>query len=127
MSMQSTTQIETLPFQQARAEELLQQIGEITNSDRPTERQYDLQEQLGAATDEQAAMLHETAATVSELRDKVANVDDFFRPIRNYFYWEPQLLRHSAVPRLSVRSSTRWTGSTPSPTSSPPCPWHWTS
>ncbi len=89
MSMQSTTQIETLPFQQARAEELLQQIGEITNSIGLLERQYDLQEQLGAATDEQAAMLHETAATVSELRDKVANVDDFFRPIRNYFYWEP--------------------------------------
>src|SRR4029079_14241161 len=24
-----------------------------------------------------------------ELRDKIANFDDFFRPLRNYFYWEP--------------------------------------
>ena len=24
-----------------------------------------------------------------DLRDKIANFDDFFRPIRNYFYWEP--------------------------------------
>jgi putative drug exporter of the RND superfamily len=25
----------------------------------------------------------------NELRDHIANFDDFFRPIRNYFYWEP--------------------------------------
>ena len=24
-----------------------------------------------------------------DLRDKIANFDDFFRPLRNYFYWEP--------------------------------------
>ena len=34
-------------------------------------------------------MFHETVDTVNELRDKIANVDDFFRPIRTYFYWEP--------------------------------------
>ncbi|MCB0924002.1 MAG: MMPL family transporter [Mycobacterium sp.] len=89
MSMQSTTQVETLPFQQARAEDLLSQIGEITRSIELLKRQYELQQQLGEATDEQAAMFHETVATVQELRDKVANVDDFFRPVRNYFYWEP--------------------------------------
>ena len=27
---------------------------------------------------------------MGELRDKVANFDDFFRPLRNYFYWEPR-------------------------------------
>ena len=26
---------------------------------------------------------------IAELRDNIANFDDFFRPIRNYFYWEP--------------------------------------
>ncbi len=31
----------------------------------------------------------ETVETVKELRDKIANFDDFFRPLRNYFYWEP--------------------------------------
>ena len=24
-----------------------------------------------------------------ELRDHIADFDDFFRPIRNYLYWEP--------------------------------------
>ena len=26
---------------------------------------------------------------VAELRDHIADFDDFFRPIRNYLYWEP--------------------------------------
>ena len=25
---------------------------------------------------------------IKDLRDKIANFDDFFRPIRSYFYWE---------------------------------------
>jgi putative drug exporter of the RND superfamily len=31
----------------------------------------------------------QTVAVAQELRDKIANFDDFFRPLRNYFYWEP--------------------------------------
>ena len=26
---------------------------------------------------------------ITELRDHIADFDDFFRPLRNYFYWEP--------------------------------------
>ena len=29
------------------------------------------------------------AVDIAELRDHIADFDDFFRPIRNYFYWEP--------------------------------------
>ena len=29
------------------------------------------------------------AVDVAELRDHIADFDDFFRPIRNYLYWEP--------------------------------------
>ena len=28
-------------------------------------------------------------AIAQDLRNKIANFDDFFRPLRNYFYWEP--------------------------------------
>ena len=40
-------------------------------------------------TDEQTKAFQETVATAQDLRDKIANFDDFFRPLRNYFYWEP--------------------------------------
>ncbi len=33
---------------------------------------------------------HDTVGgTINEVRDNLANFDDFFRPLRNYFYWEP--------------------------------------
>ena len=89
MSAQSSAQIQNLPFQQARADDLLEQVAEISKGISLLREQYVLQQQASAATDEQAAAFRETVDTVKELRDKVANVDDFFRPIRNYFYWEP--------------------------------------
>jgi putative drug exporter of the RND superfamily len=45
--------------------------------------------QSSAATDEQTKAFEQTVATTQDLRDKVADFDDFFRPPRNYFYWEP--------------------------------------
>ena len=89
MSAQSSAQVQNLPFQQARADDLVQQIAEISNSITLLQQQYDLQQQAAAATDEQVTAFEETFETVKDLRDKAANFDDFFRPLRNYFYWEP--------------------------------------
>ncbi|HTY28611.1 MAG TPA: MMPL family transporter [Mycobacterium sp.] len=89
MSAQSSAQLQSLPFQQARADDLARQVAEITKSIELLRQQYTLQQQATEATDEQATAFRETVATVKELRDKVANFDDFFRPLRNYFYWEP--------------------------------------
>ena len=89
MSAQSSAQLQSLPFQQARAADLARQVAEISNSITLLQQQYTLQQRATAATDEQAAAFRETVATVRELREKVANFDDFFRPLRNYFYWEP--------------------------------------
>ena len=52
-------------------------------------QQYALQQQSSAVTDEQSQAFKQTVATAQDLRDKIANFDDFFRPLRNYFYWEP--------------------------------------
>jgi RND superfamily putative drug exporter len=96
MSAQSAAQIQNLPFQQARANDLLKQVDEISKAITLLQQQYGLQqqqytlqEQAAAATDEQVTAFRETSAQIKELRDKIANVDDFFRPIKNYFYWEP--------------------------------------
>jgi RND superfamily putative drug exporter len=89
MGMQGSVQLENLPFQQARADDLAKQVAEITNSIDLMKRQYAAQQQLSAATDEQAQVFHETVDTINGLRDKIADVDDFLRPIRSYFYWEP--------------------------------------
>ncbi len=89
LSAQSIGQIQNLPYQQARARDLLKQVAEINKSIGLLQQQYALQQQAVAATGEQAQAFHDTVATINDLRDKIANFDDFFRPLRNYFYWEP--------------------------------------
>ncbi len=89
ISANSAAQINNLPFQQARAADLLKQVGEINKSIDTLKAQYALQQQSSEVTHEQSQAFQDTVATAQDLRDKIANFDDFFRPMRNYFYWEP--------------------------------------
>ncbi|CKL78744.1 transporter [Mycobacterium tuberculosis] len=88
ISMQGVGQIQNLKYQRDRAADLLKQAEELGKTIEILQRQYALQQELAAATHEQAESFHQTIATVNELRDRIANFDDFFRPIRSYFYWE---------------------------------------
>jgi putative drug exporter of the RND superfamily len=49
----------------------------------------DLTHQLTGVTHDLAGQTHQIQADTEDLRDHVADFDDFWRPIRNYFYWEP--------------------------------------
>jgi RND superfamily putative drug exporter len=89
ISMQSASQIMNLKYQQDRSADLLKQADEISKTLDILQRQYALQQELAATTHEQVESFQETVAVTNELRDKLANFDDQFRPIRNYFYWEP--------------------------------------
>ncbi|MDT5390807.1 MAG: putative drug exporter of the superfamily, partial [Mycobacterium sp.] len=89
ISASSAAQINNLPYQQARAADLLKQVGVINDSIDVLRKQYALQQQSSAVTHEQSEAFQQTVATAQDLRDKIANFDDFFRPLRNYFYWEP--------------------------------------
>ncbi|WP_018603082.1 RND family transporter [Mycobacterium sp. 155] len=89
ISAQSAAQIQNLAYQQARARDLLKQVGEIDKTIGILRQQYALQQQSAAATHDQVEAFHQTVAVTQDLRDKIANFDDFFRPLRNYFYWEP--------------------------------------
>ncbi len=89
ISAQSAGQIQNLGYQQDRANDLLKQVGEIDKTIGILRQQYTLQQQSVAATHDQVEAFHQTVAVASDLRDKIANFDDFFRPLRNYFYWEP--------------------------------------
>jgi RND superfamily putative drug exporter len=89
ISMQSAGQVMNLKYQQDRAADMQKQADEITKTLDILQRQYALQQDMAATTHEQVEAFRETVATTNELRDKIANFDDQFRPIRNYFYWEP--------------------------------------
>ncbi len=89
ISAGNSSQINNLPFQQARTADLLKQVGVIDDTVNVLRQQYALQQQSSEVTDEQAKAFAQTVATAQDLRDKIADFDDFFRPLRNYFYWEP--------------------------------------
>lgn len=54
-----------------------------------TESMLDLLRQTSDTTISMAQKTTTTAEHLAEIRDHIADFDDFFRPIRNYFYWEP--------------------------------------
>ncbi|MET0451850.1 MAG: MMPL family transporter [Mycobacterium sp.] len=89
ISAGNSSQINNLPFQQARAADLVNQVNVITNGIDVLRQQLVLQQQTADVTDEQTRAFQATVAVAQDLRDKIANFDDFFRPLRNYFYWEP--------------------------------------
>jgi len=89
ISAQSAGQIQNLGYQQARANDLLKQVDEIDKTIGILRQQATLQAQANDATHEQVEAFHQTVEVAKDLRDKIANFDDQFRPLRNYFYWEP--------------------------------------
>ncbi|OBF47879.1 hypothetical protein A5787_10070 [Mycobacterium sp. 852002-50816_SCH5313054-b] len=88
ISNQSAAQQENLTYQRDRADDLLKQAGELAKTINILKQQYALQQQLASATHAETQSFHDTVDTIRDLRDKIANFDDFFRPIRSYFYWE---------------------------------------
>ncbi len=90
ISAGSASQINNLPFQQARGADLLKQVDVINNSIDVLRQQYALQQQSGAITDEQAKAFQQTVATAQRPARQDRQLRRLqFRPLRNYFYWEP--------------------------------------
>jgi len=88
ISQQSIGQVQNLKYQMDRARDLMRQSDELTKTIGILQQQYALQQQLAGATHDETKKFHETLAIISEVRDKLANFDDFFRPLHSYFYWE---------------------------------------
>ena len=88
ISAGSIGNIENLQYQKDRADDLMKQADTLKDTVNILNRQYALQKDLAASTHTETQGFHDTLAIISDLRDKIANFDDFFRPIHSYFYWE---------------------------------------
>ncbi len=76
-------------YSQDRMADMLVQADEMQKTIDIMTKMTSLMEQMSATTHEMVVKTKQTAIDIAELRDYIANFDDFFRPIRNYFYWEP--------------------------------------
>ena len=52
------------------------------------QRMYGLLQQMAATTHDMVGKTHEMEDITNELRDHISDFEDFWRPIRAYFYWE---------------------------------------
>ncbi|WP_304443154.1 RND family transporter [Mycobacterium sp. E740] len=76
-------------YMQDRMADMLVQADQMqTNIDTMT-RMMALMGEMNATTHSMVEKTRTMTADVAELRDHIADLDDFLRPIRNYFYWEP--------------------------------------
>ena len=89
MSAANAGQLQLLPFQQAGMNDLVTQADEITKTIGVMQRMYGLMQQLTVATKSVVGKTHDLEDITLELRDHMADFDDFWRPVRNYLYWEP--------------------------------------
>jgi putative drug exporter of the RND superfamily len=88
LSIQSAGQTQTMKFQRSRMDDMLKQADEMTKTIALMKRMYGLMQQLVGVTHKMVGDTEEMQQITNDLRDKIANFDDFFRPIRSYFYWE---------------------------------------
>jgi len=89
LSLQNASQVQTMKFQEKRMDDLLKQADDMATMIRILQNQYALMQQMNEITHRTVEQTHELKVVLDETRDNIANFDDFFRPIRNYFYWEP--------------------------------------
>ena len=86
---QSTTNIMNEGYQQDRMADMLVQADEMQNTIDNMSQMQSITEQMAATTHSMVTKMKDMTLDVVELRDNIADFDDFLRPIRNYFYWEP--------------------------------------
>ncbi|HVQ98785.1 MAG TPA: RND family transporter, partial [Mycobacterium sp.] len=87
-SIQGQTTIQNMDFLKDRMKDILRMADAMQVMIDTTERQAKVTHDLAAAAADSAKTTEETSQITDTLRDHLADFDDFWRPIRSYFYWE---------------------------------------
>jgi putative drug exporter of the RND superfamily len=87
-SMQGQTNNQNLPFLRGTLANMLKMSDEMQLTINNMEHLYAIMQQLTATTHHMVGTTKDMTAITDELRDHIADFDDFWRPIRSYFYWE---------------------------------------
>jgi putative drug exporter of the RND superfamily len=88
ISMQNAAMLQNMGFQKERMRDLLKQADAMAQTINLMQRMYDLMQQITATTHRMIGKTHDMMEVTDELRDHIADFEDFWRPVRSYFYWE---------------------------------------
>ena len=89
ISMNGTTQQMNQDYMDKVMANMLTQANDMQTSINTMERMQSITVQMAATTHGMVEKMHGMTVDIQQLRDHIADFDDFFRPLRNIFYWEP--------------------------------------
>ncbi|MBX5489058.1 MAG: RND family transporter [Mycolicibacterium hassiacum] len=89
IGLSGVTQDLNRKYLQDRMDDMLVQAEEMQKTIENLERMVALMREMSATTHSMVEKTRTMTVDITELRDHIADFDDFMRPLRNYFYWEP--------------------------------------
>jgi RND superfamily putative drug exporter len=89
ISMQSTTQTLNQDYMQASMHDMLGMADQMQTMIDSMGQMLSIMGDMSGTMHDMVDRMHGMVVDVGEMRDHIADFDDFFRPLRNYFYWEP--------------------------------------
>jgi putative drug exporter of the RND superfamily len=88
ISMQNAGQQQTMEHMKNRVNDMLKQADMMGKQIALTKNMFEIQQKITDVTLESIGTTRDMTAIMLELRDHISNFDDFWRPLRNYLYWE---------------------------------------
>ena len=89
ISMQGTTQQMNQDYMDKVMANMLVQANDMQTTIETMEKMQGLTKEMADTTHGMVQQMHGMVVDIQELRDHIADFDDFFRPMRNFLYWEP--------------------------------------
>ncbi|MBJ7464168.1 MAG: MMPL family transporter [Mycolicibacterium sp.] len=89
VSQSGNGQVMNNDFQQTVLENTLKQADDLQASIDAMETMQRVTLELADVTRRMSDKMNDTSDNLNDVRDHLADFDDQFRPLRNYFYWEP--------------------------------------
>ena len=89
ISMQGTTQQMNQDYMDKVMANMLTQANDMQTTIDTMTHMQSLTQQMADTTHAMVEKTKQMSIDIGEVRDNIADFDDFFRPIRNYLYWEP--------------------------------------
>jgi putative drug exporter of the RND superfamily len=89
ISQNSTLQRLNEKYNQDRTADMTNQVADMDRTIASMDKMQTITEEMADTTSKMVSSMDLMVGDIEDMRDSIANFDDFFRPMRNYLYWEP--------------------------------------
>jgi putative drug exporter of the RND superfamily len=89
MSQQGVLQTLNQKYNADRMDDMLKQAEDMQATINTMEKMSAITTEMADTTHQMVTQMKNMTIDIAQMRDQIAVFDDFFRPMRNYFYWEP--------------------------------------